>query len=472
MVGEQIHDLSLSACHQILCTDDGNVLCVNTGNNSVLVYNPTTRKISKVLSISGPKFDRFDPSGELGDHLNSLYLHADKLYVLAHGHTRFSQLGIFSYPGLELEEVRVLKYRSGLHNLFLTEKNELVSCNSTGSSLVNLHTNQDIWFAPSHVHGFLKGLAIADEFMFVGGSRFSPRDVRTASETTIWVINKENFKTLAHFDLGDFGPVQEIRVASHRDIAHNASILNGIYNALFASGKRMDTANVLEFYGKSSAPSGNLNICTKFTRYRGMGIFDLDGKLNTKDYPDIWIAKNQPQQNQHKIFLPKVEIQYRFTEANGTCFFLLSTNESDRLEKYYLVGIVSGENPAFELWEINGKLTSLIASHQHRATEFGQLSFNVTAQDFLIKLSNTETSYFEEWSIKDLVDYDSTLAYTIGFQIANTSIDFVDISWHELDISHKPKNKKSKKSSQLKRDVFRVNELKKGVNQQNKGKAN
>ena len=151
---------------------------------------------------------------------------------------------------------------------------------------------------------------------------------------------------------------------------------------------------------------------------------------------------------------------------------MLTTDESDRLEKYYLVGVVSGEISSFELWEINGKMSSLIATHKNEAPEYGVLSFHVSAQDILIKLSNTEKSYSDEWSIKDLVEYDSTLANTIGFQIANTSIDFADISWDTLDISHKPGNKKSKKFSQLKPEVFRVNELEKGIHQQTKGKAN
>lgn len=470
-VGEQTHDLSLSATHQILCTNDGNVLCVNTGNNSIIIYNPKTRKICKEISISGLRLDRFDPSGDLGDHLNSIHIHADKLFVLAHGHTRFSKLGIFSYPGLKLEEVRVLKNRTGLHNLFVNEKNELVSCNSAASSLVDLNTDKDLWFAPSSTHGYLKGLAVANEFMFVGGSRFADRDLRVQSETTIWVIDRENFKTLSHYNLGDFGPVQDLRISSHEDKAHNASTHNGIYEELFTSGKQVNYANHLEFYGKSSSPIGNLNICRDFTRYRGMGIFDFDGKLNTEVFPEIWIAKNLPKSSELEISLPQVDIQYRFTSTQSTCFLLLSTDMPDRLEKYYLVGVVSDKNSAVELWEVNGKENSIIASLAIGAPEFGVLSLHMSEQDIVVKVSNTEMSYSDEWSIKDLVKFDTVVAEKIGFLISNTSIDSVNLTWNIVDSTQKPKESKSKEYSKSKREIVNIKKLKQAVNPKAKEKT-
>ena len=471
-IGEETHDLSLIAPHQILCTNDGNVLLVDTGDNSIILFNPTTRKILKELSITSSRFDRFDPRHGIGDHLNTIHIHADKLYALGHGHHKFSKLATFSYPGLELEEVRVLENRSGLHNLYLNQRNEMVSCNSLASSLVDLNTDKELWFAPSRTHGFLKGLAVSNEFMFVGGSRFSSRESRVQSETTIWVIDPENFKTLAHYNLGEFGPVQDIRIASHEDKAHNASTLKGIYELLYASHKQVSFATQLDFYGKSSSPIENLNLCGKFARYSGSGFFDFDGNLHTESRPETWLAKRPSDSRNLKVLLPKVEIQYLLHSTPSSCSILFSTDASDSFEQYFSVGISADKVTSVELWETNKKESSLIATlSMGGVPEFGVLSMHMSEEDILVKISNTETGYSADWSIKDLVDFECALARKIGFKAISTTIHSANLTWDEIDYSQKRRRSESSDNSKSKRGSAKVKKLVEVANRHTKGKT-
>lgn len=143
-VGERSLPALLAAPHQILCAPDGRVVCTNTGRNFITVLAPEAPESVQQARISQHDWDRQGPNQALGDHLNSLFLLDDHLYVMAHGHHHGSRIARFTYPSLKLIDVSDIPLVTGLHNVWITESGATIACHSNAGDLIDVRTGHSL----------------------------------------------------------------------------------------------------------------------------------------------------------------------------------------------------------------------------------------------------------------------------------------------------------------------------------------
>lgn len=214
----------LSAPHQILCASDGRIVCTNTGRNCITVIDPVKPGHFQETQISEARWDRLSLENVTGDHINSVYESDGKLYVIAHGHSTGSVLATFTYPNLELISLQPVKNRTGLHNIWITDDGQAISCHSEAGALVDLHSDTILWEAGSPI--YTRGLAAGDDVILVGESQKTGRDLRRSSLSGLWVICRKTWKALDYLSLGPYGAVNEVRLIDVPDYAHHGHTLN------------------------------------------------------------------------------------------------------------------------------------------------------------------------------------------------------------------------------------------------------
>lgn len=227
-VGPRALPARLASPHQIVCAPDGRVICTNTGRNAITVLDPAHPGDVEVARISERDWDRLAVGDMSGDHLNSVFLRGRDLYVLAHGHTRGSRLARFEYPTLKLQEVRTIALSTGMHNVWVTDEDQIIVCDSNAGTLTNINSNEVIWRCPSDNFPYLRGLAATSNTIAVGAAATVARSRRSMSETELWLIRREDFTTVAGWRLGNWGVVQEVRFANIVDEAHHGHDFAGL----------------------------------------------------------------------------------------------------------------------------------------------------------------------------------------------------------------------------------------------------
>src|SRR4029077_1505002 len=120
----------LSQPHQIICAPDGRVVCANTGRNCVTVIDPAKPGYFQEARISESRWDRVSPAQDTGDHLNSVFIKGDRLYVAAHRFNKGSCVAEFSYPELTLLNTHSAGNCRGLHNIWVTDEGKMIACHS------------------------------------------------------------------------------------------------------------------------------------------------------------------------------------------------------------------------------------------------------------------------------------------------------------------------------------------------------
>ncbi|WP_286818092.1 hypothetical protein [Pseudomonas sp. PGPPP2] len=228
--GNIVSERFLSAPHQILCASDGRVICTNTGRNSITVVDLHKPGFFQEKRLSSARWDRLSLGSTTGDHLNSIFEKDGKVYVIVHGHSRGAALAVLSYPELEILEIAPIDGRTGLHNIWVTEDEQKISCHSSIGGLIDVESNKVIWQAGSPV--YTRGLAATSNIVLVGESEITGRDLRRTSASGLWVLEKNSLKTLDYIYLGMYGAVNEVRLLNVPDLAHHGHIFNGYQNLL------------------------------------------------------------------------------------------------------------------------------------------------------------------------------------------------------------------------------------------------
>lgn len=216
----------LSAPHQILCAPDGRIICANTGRNVISVFDFKQPNIYQESGISPARWDRLSLDDLTGDHLNSVFLRDNLLYVIAHGFLKGSRLAIFAYPELELISIEPLGDRTGLHNIWITHEGQRISCHSENGSVIDLDSQMPIWESGAAI--YTRGLAATNDYVLIGESQKTGRDQRRSSLSGIWILNRNDWKAIDHIYLGPYGAVNEIRVLDEPDDAHHGHPFNDL----------------------------------------------------------------------------------------------------------------------------------------------------------------------------------------------------------------------------------------------------
>jgi hypothetical protein len=211
----------LSAPHQILCIND-HVLATNTGRNSLSVINKSDWA-ARQYHYSRARWDRYGADVIVGNHLNSIFCDDQYLYVLASNFNNKSF--IIKIDPDNFKSIDIINCPSSyMHNLWVQDRNNIISCDTMNAGLLEIKNNKPLWKCPEE-EILTRGLAATEEVIFVGASQRTQRDSRPKGETGIWTISNSDFKTIDYHHIGNFGGVHEVRVVGARDICHDNGIM-------------------------------------------------------------------------------------------------------------------------------------------------------------------------------------------------------------------------------------------------------
>ncbi|SAL72102.1 hypothetical protein AWB71_04457 [Caballeronia peredens] len=224
-IGDRSTQGFLSQPHQIVCGSDGRVICTNTGRNAISVLDPSRPDVVQEARISSGRWDRLDSHEVIGDHLNSVFERDGHLYVIAHGHGKGSALAIFSYPEMSLLSVEPVKNRTGLHNIWITSEGQRIACHSESGSLIELNSNAVLWESGCPI--YTRGLAATADFALIGESEKSSRELRRATMSGLWMLDRKTWQPVDFFHLGPYGGVHDVRLLNVSDEAHHGHVFAG-----------------------------------------------------------------------------------------------------------------------------------------------------------------------------------------------------------------------------------------------------
>lgn len=209
----------LTQPHQIEWVDD-KILVANTGKNCVSVFDDQGNLLRDVYLNEIRRDDK--DKGRKGNHFNSIHRSGVRVYVVAHNYDRPSEVWELTWPDLNIVTTRVSQ-AGWAHNLWDSEWG-MVTCNSKAGTLHEVISNETLW-APKEEGILTRGLAVSEEYVFVGRSLHNERKERYWKDGGIWVLDRKTLKTLDKILLPGSGDVHEIRLIGVLDECHNDQII-------------------------------------------------------------------------------------------------------------------------------------------------------------------------------------------------------------------------------------------------------
>lgn len=209
--------------HQIDAIDE-NIYVTETYHNSIAV-----------LDKNGNLLRRFYPSGrglhkprsENYKHFNSVFSDGKQIFLLAHNK------GISVHEGKKItgrrSEVITLDSTERVidcqtveavngHNIYVDECGRRFFCDSGGGNCLCL--DQKVLFKMPGV--YVRGLAVASDLIFVGGSKIGDRDIRENADANIFILDTQRFEKQGEFTIKGVGQIYDIRL-SGGDFAMSSS---------------------------------------------------------------------------------------------------------------------------------------------------------------------------------------------------------------------------------------------------------
>lgn len=229
----------LSQPHQIAFASDGRIICTNTGRNAISIFDPARPNLMQEARVSDVRWDRLSPDDVPGDHLNSVFEKNGMLYAIAHRHGKGSALAQFSFPDLELLSLENVKNRTGLHNIWVTDDSQKISCHSEAGSVIDLVSGEILWDSGNPV--YTRGLAASADFVLIGESERARRESRRHSMSGLWLVDRNTWQAIDYFCLGSYGAVHEVRLLNIKDEAHHGHLFAGL-DALLKRDRREEIA--------------------------------------------------------------------------------------------------------------------------------------------------------------------------------------------------------------------------------------
>lgn len=213
----------LSAPHQIHCVNDTYLMIANTGRNAVVKmrlddFCMSTHRIDDVF------WDRFDPLGKQGSHINSVFHQGDTVYMVAHNFQKGTKIYALSWPAIHVKQIWSFVV-GGMHNVACLDGRLLV-CDSLHGCLVDALTGSTVW--SNGGIGMTRGLAANDRYVFVGESSYATRDQRANSSGGIWVLERGTFRAVEYLEIPGVGGVNEIRITDDADRCHHGHPLRRV----------------------------------------------------------------------------------------------------------------------------------------------------------------------------------------------------------------------------------------------------
>lgn len=206
--------------HQIEWIDD-QILVANTGRNCLSVFDGKGQLIRDVY-LNDVHWDDKD-KGREGNHFNSVHRSGERVYVVAHNYRRPSEVWELTWPELEVTTSRSSE-AGWAHNVWICE-GQLVICNSRAGTLYEVLSGETLWTA--NEEGVMtRGLAVSDDYVFVGRSQHHERKERYWKDGGIWILDRQTLTTLDKIILPGSGDVHEIRLVGSADECHNEYVIS------------------------------------------------------------------------------------------------------------------------------------------------------------------------------------------------------------------------------------------------------
>jgi hypothetical protein len=214
----------IAAPHQLVC-DEQWIILTNTGRNALTVVRRDDL-FYKHVWIDSARWDRKGKDRFTGKHFNSVHRHRDKLYLLAHNFKSGSLVAELSFPELQLLRwIPTHAYQA--HNLWMLPTGELLTCNTMQGSVIEATTGRIVWKAEG-LNQLTRGLAAAEDRIYVGMSQLAARFARKATDGGIWVLDRSTWSPLDLIPLPGAGNVHEVRVIDAPDDCHHGHILHNV----------------------------------------------------------------------------------------------------------------------------------------------------------------------------------------------------------------------------------------------------
>ena len=154
---------------------------------------------NKIAIFDGKKWHEFFPDLNVKEdfnHFNSIFLDDKYLYLTAHNLNRPSEIWKFKKPSIidlmmstikqnQIFLTKLDKFSLGLqsHNIWIDD-DEFFTCSSAEHSIVS-----SLGFS-YRIGGFTRGLAVTDNYIFVGISELAERKDRMFTTSSIVVLSK------------------------------------------------------------------------------------------------------------------------------------------------------------------------------------------------------------------------------------------------------------------------------------------
>jgi hypothetical protein len=138
--------------------------------------------------------------------------------VLAHNFGKHSFIEEIDWP--TLQRVRSINFEATeLHNLWIHDDGEILSCDSMRGSLIELTSGRTLW-SSNDSNRIARGLACMEDALFVGASDYAPAEDRRFSHGGIWVVDPQTWETREYIALGRVGAIHEVRILDKPDFCH------------------------------------------------------------------------------------------------------------------------------------------------------------------------------------------------------------------------------------------------------------
>ncbi|MCC7528083.1 MAG: hypothetical protein IT342_06155, partial [Candidatus Melainabacteria bacterium] len=232
----------LSCPHQILCVDD-RIAVTNTGRNCLTVFR-TDDFYYRHFWFDKQRWDKAH-NDQKGSHFNSVFLKDLSLYLLAHNRDLPSYILKLSWPQLEILE-RIETTAMWAHNIWMTDSSQLIICNTANGSVDDVNSGAVLWKSDDS-DVLTRGLACADNLIFVGCSSRGAKGDRTESDGGIWVLERSTWALIDFISLPFAGNVHEIRILDARDECHHRIPFSGkLQRDPLAAEQFRDCARILQ----------------------------------------------------------------------------------------------------------------------------------------------------------------------------------------------------------------------------------
>lgn len=209
----------LQQAHQIEWVED-KILVTDTGNNSLAIFDSQARFLDRIYFNEIRQDDK--DRGRLGNHFNSVHRVEDKVYVVAHNYEKPSEVWVLGWPDLKI--LGKLETRAAwAHNVWQGEWG-LVICDSKHGSLYEVSSGETIWRSDDP-QAFTRGLAVSDDYIFVGSSIYQERKERFWKSGKLWILDRKTLRLLDEIPLPGSGDIYDLRLVGQMDECHNGEVI-------------------------------------------------------------------------------------------------------------------------------------------------------------------------------------------------------------------------------------------------------